>query len=110
MAFVPFTGGRFKPDPKPEPKAKKAPAKIKPVSDKRKVENKEYSTLRQVFLEGKICQINQDAPATEVHHKFSGKDRTQHYLDIKTWLAVCPECHRWIHANPKEARELGYLM
>lgn len=96
-------------DPKPEAKVKEKPKPIPKKSAKRAKEDKTYTVLRKAFLEGKICQVNQDAPATEVHHTYSGKDRDAHYLDVKTWLAVCPECHRWIHKFPAEARELGYL-
>ena len=96
-------------DPKPQPKVKAAPKPLKKASKKRSKESKEYTTLRKVFLNGKICQVNQDGPATEVHHTYSGKDRAAHYLDVKTWLAVCRECHKWIHSHPAEARQLGYL-
>jgi hypothetical protein len=110
MAFVPFNGNsRFRPDPKPEPKEKAKPKKIKPRSEKRIEKDTVYHTLRDVFLKDKICQINQDNPAIEVHHTYSGKDRDKYYLDVKTWLAVCRDCHNWIHAHPAEARELGYL-
>jgi predicted HNH restriction endonuclease len=26
-----------------------------------------------------------------------------------TWLPVCRNCHDWIHANPGEARIMGWL-
>lgn len=83
----------------------------KPVSDKRKVENKLYSALRTDFLnlpENHRCPIS-GQPTTEVHHTFSGKDRSKYYLDTSTWLAVSRDGHNWIHDNPKESRELGYL-
>lgn len=96
-------------DEKPIPVEKKRPKPIKKQSKKRKADTKEYLILKEVFLKGRICQINQDAPATEVHHTYSGKDRDRYYLDVKTWLGVCRECHNWIHANPAQAREMGYL-
>jgi hypothetical protein len=46
---------------------------------------------------------------SEIHHSYSGKDRDKYYLDTTTWYAVERCCHDWCHANPKEARELGYL-
>ena len=98
----------FKPNPKPEPKDKKKPSKIKPVSDKRAKDNKIYLTLREVFLKDRFCPITGEA-AIEVHHTYSGKDRDAHFLDMKTWMAVSRDGHLWIHANPKESRELGYL-
>jgi len=84
---------------------------IKKVSDKRKIENLKYSVLRIEFLskpENKICPIT-GWPTTDIHHKWSGKDRAKYFLDTTTWLAVSREGHDWIHENSKEARELGYL-
>lgn len=84
---------------------------IPKMSKKRKVEQLQYSVLRTEFLgkpENQICPIT-GQQATEVHHKYSGKDRAKYYLDASTWLAVSREGHNWIHDNPKEARELGYL-
>jgi len=95
--------------PKPEktpPKAKKA---IRQMSEKREEESKEYKELRLQFLEeNPICIITGNK-ATEIHHKYSGKDRGKHFLNTTTWLAVSRYAHEWIHENPKEARELGYL-
>jgi hypothetical protein len=85
--------------------------KIPQKSKKRIIEDAKYSVFRIEFLgkpENKICPITQK-PTTEVHHKYSGKDRAKYFLDVSTWLAVSREGHNWIHDNPKQARELGYL-
>ena len=94
---------------------KKVPVKkvysIPKVSEKRKIDNLKYSAQRIVFLgkpENRICPIT-GWEATEVHHKWCGKDRAKYYLDESTWMAVSRDGHNWIHDNPKEARELGYL-
>lgn len=84
---------------------------IPKVSKKRKIENAKYSVLRIEFLskpENRICPITKQQ-TTEVHHTYCGKDRAKYYLDVSTWLAVSRDGHNWIHNNPKEARELGYL-
>lgn len=84
---------------------------IPKVSEKRKIDNLKYSAQRIVFLgkkENQVCPITK-WPATEVHHKWCGKDRAKYYLDESTWMAVSRDGHNWIHDNPKEARELGYL-
>ena len=112
---------KFSPDPKkpktekkqpkplkrsPLPKSKKP---IKKVSDKRKIQNLQYSADRIVFLnkpENRKCPIT-GQPTPDVHHKFSGKDRSKYFLDQSTWLAVSREGHIWIHEHSKEARELG---
>lgn len=44
---------------------------------------------------------------TDVHHTRGRAGKllcaTEH------WMLVCRECHRWIHANPDEARKRGWL-
>lgn len=96
-------------------KSKSANLKLKSpiakVSKNRTIENLKYQVLRVKFLgkpENRVCPITGE-PTMDVHHTFSGKDRAKHYLDVDTWLAVSRNGHNWIHANPKEARELGYL-
>lgn len=42
--------------------------------------------------------------ANQVHHK---RGRGLYLLDLHTWLAVCPSCHRWIEMNPVLAKEFG---
>ncbi len=106
-AFVKFSGGKFRPDPKPEPKIKPKPSKISHLSNKRKKENKEYLTLREVFLNNKFCPITGD-PATQVHHK---KGRIGKLLtDVRFWLAVSAEGHKKIEENPEWAKEKGYSL
>lgn len=95
---------------KPQPKETKKYV-IPKVSDKRKIENLKYSVLRIEFLgkkENQICPITKQQ-TIEVHHTYCGKDRAKYYLDVSTWLAVSRDGHNWIHDNPKEARELGFL-
>ncbi len=84
---------------------------IPKVSKKRQIQNLQYSVLRTEFLgkkENQICPITKQQ-TIEIHHTYCGKDRAKYYLDISTWLAVSREGHNWIHDNPKEARELGFL-
>jgi hypothetical protein len=108
MAFVKFNGNsRFNPQPKPEPKAKAKPKKIKPRSDKRAKEEKEYHTLCEVFLRGKICPVTGE-PATEVHHK---KGRIGKLLtDVRFFLGVSRKGHKKIEENPEWAKEMGYSL
>jgi hypothetical protein len=84
---------------------------IPKVSEKQKKLNLEYSKLRKEFLslpENQICPVTKQQ-TTDVHHTFCGKDRQKYFLDTSTWLAVSREGHIWIHDNPKESREIGYL-
>lgn len=97
-------------DIKPTCKAKP----IAPRSQKRVIQEREYSVKRKIFLENNpMCQAHIQGictnQATECHHKYSGKDRNQYFVDETTWIAICRNCHNWIHANSKNAREMGLL-
>ena len=86
---------------------------ISQVSSKRKKKDQEYLKLRNRFLtDFSLCQIavkGCSVNATDVHHTYAGVNRDAFYLVQSTWLAVCRNCHDWIHSHPKEARALGYL-
>lgn len=84
------------------------------TSRKKQKQDSRYSEMRTAFLLSSplclahipgICTTH----ATDVHHTYSGKDRSAHYLDTTTWLPVCRACHMWIHNSSKEARALGLL-
>lgn len=80
---------------------------ITPVSKARNERLKEYYKLREIFLLDKVCPVT-GKKATEVHHT-NGRENSR-LTDIRYWLAVSREGHLWIHANPKEAREAGWLV
>jgi hypothetical protein len=86
---------------------------ISQVSSKRKKKDQEYLKLRNRFLtDFSLCQIavkGCSINATDVHHTYAGANRDAYYLVQSTWLAVCRNCHDWIHAHPKKSRALGYL-
>jgi hypothetical protein len=86
---------------------------ISQVSSKRKKKDQEYLKLRNRFLtDFSLCQIavkGCSINATDVHHTYAGVNRDAFYLVQSTWLAVCRNCHDWIHAHPKESRAFGYL-
>lgn len=83
--------------------------RIKPVSDKQKVRNAEYSKLRRAFLEErKTCEVEGcKNPSTEVHHK--SRRHGKFFLDTSSWLAACSHCHRRIEDNPAWSKAMGYL-
>ena len=87
---------------------------IKRQSEKRKKKNRIYSADRKVYLaDHPQCQakVSSDCTgeSTEIHHKYSGSNRDKYFLDVTTWVAICRNCHLWVHANPKAARELRIL-
>lgn len=107
---------------------------IKPVSSKRIKINAIYARLREKFLQDhpydqvvmKLLGVEEaDVIAgggmtttgihgaaafwprsNEIHHV---KGRGKYLLDITTWLAVRSDTHQWIHANPKESYEKGFM-
>ena len=74
---------------------------IKKVSDRHKETLKEYKVIREEFLKNNPnCQLRLQGctfVATDIHHTFSGKDKQKYFLDIKTWKALCRNCHSILH-------------
>lgn len=90
-------------------KPKKIPKPIPKKSARMTEDLKTYNVLRKVFLESKpICEAKiKDiclGPADQIHHKIG---RGENLLNVKTWLAVCFDCHQWITLHPEEAIKLG---
>ena len=86
---------KFRPDEKPEPKAKKVPKRIKPLSDKRTVQNDLYLKLRKIYLDShNMCDVRLIGCthyATEIHH---AEGRIGFRLtDISNFVAICRNCH-----------------
>ena len=80
---------------------------VRPMSEKRQKEMKEYMKLRRKFLkENPICQCECDRKSVDVHHT---RGRAGKMLNLtQFWLAVCRQHHDWVHLNPDQARRLGY--
>lgn len=89
---------------------------INKFSIKRKRENYLYSKKRKTFMllhENNICPVakvifNEILLVTEIHHKAGRIGKLLNYVPY--WLAVSRKGHIWIHANPKEAYELDFLI
>lgn len=96
---------------KSDVKVKPTKTQIKKISSKKKKLDEVYSKLRKIQLEkNPRCQINTakcTSTSTEIHH--AAYRTGDNFLGIDTWFATCRACHEWVHANPKEARELGFL-
>ena len=82
-------------------------SKIKPISEKRKKEKIEYLKKRLNFLEGKRCPVTGEK-ATEIHHK--KKRYGKRLNDENYWMAVSRKGHVYIHDNPAESYEKGWLI
>jgi len=89
---------------------------IKPISDRRKKQNTAYLLARKVYLmeeANKFCPVmkgmfNKLISTTEIHH-MNGRENDR-LNDRVYWLAVSREGHQWIHSNPQQARECGWLI
>jgi hypothetical protein len=83
---------------------------IKKRSEKKILEDKLYQIVRRTHMNKfPNCQANTALCTTtgiEIHHTAGRGINTN---NVDTFLTVCRECHNWIHANPKEARELNLL-
>jgi len=80
----------------------------KQVSAKRLQQNKEYTKTRLQFIsENELCERCRK-PADEIHHK-AGRNG-ERLNNVNDFMSVCAPCHRWIHLNPKESREAGWLL
>ena len=82
---------------------------ISKKSDKRIIQENIYKDLRLIFLnKNPKCEVNNDHKATEIHH-MNGREN-ERLNDTKFFMSVCRECHVFIHLNPIESREKGWLI
>lgn len=92
---------------KPE---KKQPAKIKQVSDKRAVLNREYAKESRPFWKGKHCRIRSPictGAAQGIHHR-KGKVTKEDLMDKRYWMEACNACNSYVENNDAWARKMGY--
>lgn len=82
---------------------------IPKVSSRRRVANRIYSVNRKELLTDRpTCEVCVKAPSCDVHHK-AGR-LAGNLNNEATWLAVCRDCHDWIHQHPSLARAQGLLV
>ena len=99
---------------KPTAQQERAEAKKKPiakVSNKRKVEDKEYKEVSKRYLAKNVgCEAHISTGCTglsvDIHHKRKRNSKDDR-INEANFLAVCRPCHLWIEAHPKQAKELG---
>ena len=83
---------------------------IPKVSEKRKIENLKYSVLRIEFLgkkENQVCPITKQ-PTTDIHHKRGRVGNL--FLDIRYWIALSREGHKFVEENPEWSKKNGYSL
>lgn len=90
---------------------------MKPMSDKRAAEMVEYRKEKKAWLESQpVCErcgcvfadeIMLTPVEPDLHHK---RGRTGRLLrDQRFWIALCRDCHDWVHNNMAEARNMDLL-
>ena len=93
-------------DIKPEKTEKKKPKPIPKESAKRKVENKEYKTLRKVYLDNHpLCEVKFKGctkKAVEIHHD---KGRGIRLNDVSNFVAICRNCHNKVENENIKVRD-----
>ncbi len=87
----------------------KAPRKrIKTSSQKRQKQQKTYRVVRDAYMGLNPTCGRCGKAATEVHHK-AGR-RGNRLTNVKYFMKACTPCHKYIHANPKESFQKGWLI
>lgn len=91
---------------------------IRKVSKRQQERLKEYRKVREAYLKEhplcKCCQVvaawsgvKTVAASEDIHHRF-GKAGSL-LCDVRGFLGVCRKHHDYIHNNPREAREWGWI-
>lgn len=81
--------------------------KLNAFSPKRAAQHRAYTAARDAFMrEHPNCQ-RCGGTAHDLHHRRGRQGKL--LKDRRFFMAVCRECHDWIHANPAEARATGFL-
>jgi hypothetical protein len=82
---------------------------IRRVSTKRAKQLKEYMVLRSDYLAAhRTCELCKCAQSKDIHHR-AGRVGTR-LNDTSLFMALCRECHDWVHSNPAVSYEKGYLL
>ncbi len=92
-------------DKKDRPSGKKF---MNGYSDKRAAEMEQYNKEAKEFIKGKMCAVYPKRKAQAVHHR---KGRIGALLlDKRWWLPVSNLGHDYIHDNPNESMEKGWMV
>lgn len=85
---------------------------VRRVSKKRARENRlRRKAVDEKYGDSPACEVLAEGctgRAVDVHEPLT-RARGGSIVDPDNMVAVCRVCHDWIHANPVEATELGWL-
>lgn len=83
---------------------------VKKITEKRNIQNQEYARLRDQYLKVyPACEVRECHNKSNQIHHVNGREGEK-LTDTNFFLAVCPDCHSKIHANPKWAQDEGYVI
>ena len=91
-------------------RAPKVRRRIAAATPQMAARRRKYLKQRDAWLalpENKICRCCKDVPASECHH--SRGRRGDLLLAERFWIAVCSDCHQWIHNHMAEAKRRGLV-
>lgn len=80
---------------------------MKRVSDKRAKQFRQYKIVKNSFMQDNTNCNRCSGVATEVHHT-NGR-YGERLNDVNYFMAVCRNCHIYIHSHPQESREKKWL-
>jgi len=92
----------------------KEPKPINKVSEKIDKNLKQYAVMRKKFLLNRWCAVHhRPCVPSQIHHMmgrvgFADEKEIPLLIDVRFWIAVCPEAHKEITEKPKWAIENGY--
>lgn len=85
------------------------PSRIKHTSDRRAKEYAIYLPKKAEYLKNHpVCEACKRNASVDLHHKLTREGKMLY--NEKYFLALCRECHTFVHDNPKEAQEKGWII
>jgi hypothetical protein len=89
--------------------SRKARKPIRKVSKKQETRMARYFRIRNPYIKANpICMICKAALATDLHHR---RGRIGKLLfDSRWFMALCRNCHSYLHEHVAWAKEKGYLV
>ncbi len=104
---------------------KRTPLKRQSQSKSAKEKRATYSKAKKEYMEGRKnpnhcerCEGLFGIKFLDLHHK-AGRagsspnhegEMERNLTNKATFMAICRDCHNWIHENPKESRKMGWLI
>lgn len=96
------------PRPKPEPRKPKARKRLPARSKKNAAAQVVLDAAREAcFARDRCCVRCGTTSGLQAHHVKRRSQGGTH--EVSNLIAVCPECHSWIHGHVAESKANGWL-